>query len=78
MLDLSSHQTSSCEKKKTKKKIFKKSRGYLVSCTVAIFSSKTKLYKLWARFIRKRNLLLTRDFLNILFWSQFETTLQIE
>lgn len=65
MLDPSSHQTSSYEKekKKTKKKFFKKSLGYLVVCTVAIFSSKNKtLYKLWARFIRKRHLLLTRDF----------------
>lgn len=48
--------------KKMKKKFFKKSLGYLVLCTVAIFSSKIKLYKLWARFIRKRHLLLTRDF----------------
>lgn len=29
--------------KKNEKKFFKKSRGYLVVCTVAIFSSKTKL-----------------------------------
>lgn len=48
--------------KKKRKKFFKKSLGYLVLRTVAIFSSKIKLYKLWARFIRKRHLLLTRDF----------------
>lgn len=63
------------KEKKNWKKIFKKSCGYLVSCTVALFSSKIKLYKLWARFIRKQSLLLTREFfLNILFFGQNLTT----
>lgn len=65
------------KKKKKKKNLYRITWlfSFMHSCNI-FFKNKT-LYKLWARFIRKRNWLLTRDFLKynfFLFWSKFEMT----
>lgn len=65
------------EKKKKKKNLYRITWlfSFMHSCNI-FFKNKT-LYKLWARFIRKRNWLLTRDFLKynfFLFRSKFEMT----
>lgn len=64
-------------KKKEKKNLYRITWlfSFMHSCNI-FFKNKT-LYKLWARFIRKRNWLLTRDFLKynfFLFRSKFEMT----